>query len=422
MVHKKVKYLILGAGVSGISAANFLGKNADYLILEKTNSVGGYLKTIHQDGFTWDYSGHFFHFRNSEIKDLVMRNISSHEILTVSKKTGILYKDLVISFPFQKNISELPKDEFLECLSDYYFKESKTSYDNFLDWLYGNLGKSIVEKFIKPYNEKLYATSLQDLDVNAMGRFFPSVTLQEIMESLKSKTNNSYNTEFLYPRKGAISYIESLLSGVNEEKIILNSEAIRIDRQNRTVYTSDGQVDYDYIISSIPLTNLLERCNVEFDKSKYSSNKVLVFNLGFDKPSLFDHHWLYIPDPKICFYRVGFYNNILNEERMSLYVEIGLKSSEEFNINELRSRVLTELRTLKIISNHKVVSEAHVLMDPAYVHISEFSNKDSLIRIESLKQDNIYSIGRYGEWTYCSIEDNIIAAKKCVNELMKKSK
>jgi protoporphyrinogen oxidase len=32
----QVKYLILGAGVSGISAANFLGPNEYYLILEKT--------------------------------------------------------------------------------------------------------------------------------------------------------------------------------------------------------------------------------------------------------------------------------------------------------------------------------------------------------------------------------------------------
>ena len=38
----KVKYLIVGGGVSGISTAAFLGDNEDYLILEKTNSIGGY--------------------------------------------------------------------------------------------------------------------------------------------------------------------------------------------------------------------------------------------------------------------------------------------------------------------------------------------------------------------------------------------
>lgn len=38
--------------------------------------------------------------------------------------------------------------------------------------LYGKFGKSIVEKFLKPYNEKLYAVDLTKLDVDAMGRFF----------------------------------------------------------------------------------------------------------------------------------------------------------------------------------------------------------------------------------------------------------
>jgi protoporphyrinogen oxidase len=418
MDHKKVKYLILGAGVSGISAANYLGKNEDYLILEKTGAVGGYLKTIHQDGFTWDYSGHFFHFQSSEVKELIMKNINPDEILKISKKAGVLYKDRIVSFPFQKNISELPKDEFLECLSDFYFRKSKDGYDNFLDWLYGTLGESIVEKFVKPYNEKLYAVNLLELDVNAMGRFFPNITMEEMMKSLKIKNNDSYNSEFIYPRKGAISYIESLLCGVDAKKIELNTEALRIDTERRIVYSNRGQIEYETIISSMPLTNLLHRCDIKYNTSKYSSNKVLVFNFGFDKPTALDYHWLYVPDPKISFYRVGFYNNILGEFKMSLYVEIGLKSDQEIDIKLLRENVLKELKILNIVEDHKVISEAHVLMDPAYVHVNEFSIKDSLKKINLLKQKNIFSIGRYGEWTYCSIEDNIISAKKCVDELL----
>ena len=55
--------LIIGAGISGLSYANFCGHN-DYLIIDKDSEIGGYCKTIKQDGFTWDYSGHFFHFQN----------------------------------------------------------------------------------------------------------------------------------------------------------------------------------------------------------------------------------------------------------------------------------------------------------------------------------------------------------------------
>ena len=35
-----------------------------------------------------------------------------------------------------------------------------------------------------------------------------------------------------------------------------------------------------------------------------------------------------------------------------------------------------------------------------------------------LTKNNIYSIGRYGSWTYCSIEDNIIEAKDLAKNLL----
>jgi protoporphyrinogen oxidase len=182
---KKVKYLIVGAGVSGLSTAAFLGKDNDYLILEKSNEIGGFCKTIKKDGFTWDYSGHFFHFNDEDIKKFVLEDINS-ELLEVNKKTGIFYKNKYISFPFQNNIDELDKEEFIECLYDTYFKEEKKEYTDFLDWLYGNLGVSITNKFIKPYNEKLYACDLSKLDVNAMGRFFPKSNFDTILKNISN--------------------------------------------------------------------------------------------------------------------------------------------------------------------------------------------------------------------------------------------
>ena len=418
MENKKIKYLILGGGVSGISTAVFLGKDEDYLILEKTDSLGGYCKTITQDGYTWDYSGHFFHFKDDEIKNLILKNIDKENLLDIEKKTGIIYKNKIISFPFQKNISELNKKEFIDCLYDFYHKENKKKYNNFLEWVYGTLGKSIVDKFVKPYNEKLYATKLENLDVNAMGRFFPQVSLDDIMSSIKNKNENSYNNKFLYPKTGAITYIHSLMKNVDERKISLNTEIKNIDVKNKLAFTENGIYEYDYLISSIPLNILLKISNQEFDESIYTSNKVVVFNLGFDKPTKFREHWLYVPDKKINFYRVGFYNNILGEDKTSLYVEVGYQKNKKINYEKKLIDILNDLKNLKIIkNNHKLVSHSIVEMNPAYIHLSKDSIDDSKKQLHLLEKKDIFSIGRYGEWTYCSIEDNILSAKKCVMKI-----
>lgn len=64
----KVKYLIIGAGVSGLSFANFI-KSDSYLIIEKEKEAGGYCRTIYEQDFVWDYAGHFFHFATPKLKN-----------------------------------------------------------------------------------------------------------------------------------------------------------------------------------------------------------------------------------------------------------------------------------------------------------------------------------------------------------------
>ena len=105
--------IIIGAGITGLSYAMF-SKNNDYLILEADSQIGGYCKTFRRNGFVWDYSGHFFHFQNPEIEHLVMENVDKSQLVTTVKNTMIWYKGNMIEYPFQKNIDQLPKNEFID--------------------------------------------------------------------------------------------------------------------------------------------------------------------------------------------------------------------------------------------------------------------------------------------------------------------
>jgi hypothetical protein len=63
---------------------------------------------------------------------------------------------------------------------------------------------------------------------------------------------------------------------------------------------------------------------------------------------------------------------------------------------------------------HKLVAQHDVVMDPAYVHITKASLAEHARRSAELREQGVHSIGRYGGWTYCSIEDNIVEARKLV--------
>lgn len=411
----KVDTLIIGGGITGLSAASFLKKDHNYLVLEGSSELGGYCKTTIRNGFTWDYSGHFFHFRNTDIKNYMMSRMEC-DVVEVKKITDIDFNGHIIDFPFQYNVHQLPKKDFIECLKDmYYLPVPDTS--SFKSFVSSTSGKAIAEKFLIPYNEKLYACDLDKLDAGAMGRFFPKpINFDTLMEKITTKdTYESYNGTFIYPVEGSYEFIRSLLSRIDESKIKLENKVEKIDAEKKMVFTKDGPIKYKTLISTMPFDKLYPILYSE-PNPNLSSNKVAVFNLGFDKPTKIKSHWRYFPGNQI-FYRIGFYNNILGTDKMSLYVEIGADSKRRLKEDLLLNKVMEDLKDSGIITNHQLVDHQFIIMDPAYVHINENSESDYKKFCKKYNKKGIYSIGRYGSWTYCSIEDNIIQAKRLIKKL-----
>ena len=414
-----VPFHVIGAGMSGLSFANAIrgeaekrGKSAPrVLVLEADEEPGGYCKTVEQDGFVWDYSGHFFHFKHPEIEAWLRERMPNGEVKTIAKRSYIRFGGLDVDFPFQKNIHQLPRQDFIDCLFDLHFREKNDHPENFKAMLYARFGRSIAEKFLIPYNEKLYACDLGALDTGAMGRFFPHASYDDIVRNMKVPDNATYNASFTYPRGGAIEYVRAFLRDLPKDAVALRERAVRIDLRARTVETPSRTIEFDKLVSSAPLPRLLEACGLEHDASAFSYNRVLVFNLGFDQKGPKAPHWMYFPDRGLRFYRVGFYDNIFDTERMSLYVEIGLPREGSFDVEKERERVLADLAREKIVTDHRLVSWHSVVMDPAYVHITRKSVAETARVRDVLGAAGVYSVGRYGGWTYCSIEDNIVETR-----------
>lgn len=419
----KVNNLIIGGGISGLTLANYI---TDYLIVEKDSSLGGYTRTHYVDDYIWDYAGHFFHFKTDEFKSMFINSMDKNDYIIKNKNTYIYFEDKLIDYPFQMNIHELSKDKFIDCLYDLFNKQEKEVYTNFLDMLYGKFGISITEMFLKPYNEKLYATDLTKLDKDAMGRFFPYANISEIINNMKNHSNTSYNNTFMYPKKGAQVIVNKLCEKVDMNKVMLNTSVTSIDLNKKEVTLSTKEViSYDNLINTIPFNKFLSLLNIqEYTNfsNELSYNKVLVFNLGFDKKSTYNNtDWIYFPDKNINFYRAGFYDNILSTDKLSMYIEIGYSKEsiiDESTINKELSLTLDNLKKCKIIDDtFKLVKYESIIMDPAYVHIDTLHDKLVKEIINDLETKNVYSVGRYGSWTYSSMEDAMLQSKELVEKL-----
>jgi protoporphyrinogen oxidase len=408
--------VVIGAGVSGLGFANWwqeLHPGEQVIVLEADAEPGGYCRTVERAGFVWDYSGHFFHFKDPAIEAWLRARMPGQDVRTVERVAKIRYAGVDIDFPFQKHIHQLPKDEFLECLVELFFREQGGAPRSFGEMLYQRLGKGITDKFLRPYNEKLYATSLDSLDPDAMGRFFPHADLAEIIANMRPGVrSHGYNATFTYPAGGAVQYIHALMRDLPAGTVACGEPVTAIDLAKRTVTTPARTIQYRRaVVSSAPLPQLARMAALPHDAGVFTSNRVLVYNLGFDRKGASDLHWMYFPDPKIAFYRVGWYDNILGADRMSLYVEIGAANGTSFDVDQLRSRVLADLAREGIVTDHRLVADHHVVLDPAYVHITQASLAETARVKCELAAAGVHSVGRYGGWTYCSIEDNLVETR-----------
>ncbi len=420
----EVEYLVAGAGVSGLSFASWLRGETSrrrlppprLLVVEAADEPGGYCRTVSRDGFVWDYSGHFFHFRYPEIEAYLRARMSGHEVRTIERRAKIRFAGRDIDYPFQAHLHQLPQRDFLECLAELY-AASATPHPaprTLAELLQQRLGRGICERFLVPYNEKLYACALDELDPSAMGRFFPQVGLGDVLQNLapaQAPRRHGYNATFTYPAGGAFEYVRALLRDVPDHQLALAEPLVAVDLAKGVATTARRRIAFRHLVSSLPLPALLAACGRPAPANVLRANAVAVLNLGFDRKGRRDVHWMYVPDRARCFYRVGWYDNLLGQDRQSLYVEVGLRGGERPDPDALLGRVLADLRAEGLIIDHRLVAWHHVVLDPAYVHLTPESLSFVAAARAELARHRVHSIGRYGGWTYCSIEDNLVEAK-----------
>lgn len=338
-------------------------------------------------------------------------------LLKVERASSIYFRNRYIDYPFQANIHQLELADFLHCLADMHAASGETHAPprSFREMVHSRYGHALSEMFFIPYNEKLYSISAETLDPESMGRFLPHIDFSGLLSGAARAVDGKaagagYNAEFCYHKDGARAYVKALAAYIPKDAIRLEANCESIDTAHKMARVAGETVRYDRLIISAPLPSILRLTGRTPPAGLLTANKVMVFNLGFDRPSLRPEHWVYYPEPEWVFFRVGHYDNILGQDRMSLYVEVSMPQDTNPDTDALLERALSDLQRAGVTDGHKLVSSARVVLDPAYVHITTSGQAFANQCYEELTAADVVPIGRYGRWKYCSIEDNIVEA------------
>ncbi len=80
----------------------------DYLVLEAEREIGGWCKTVKKDGFVWDYSGHFFHFKHPEIEQWLRDRMPGRRSASSDEKELHRLQGAVHRFPLPEEHPSAP--------------------------------------------------------------------------------------------------------------------------------------------------------------------------------------------------------------------------------------------------------------------------------------------------------------------------
>ena len=138
-------------------------------------------------------------------------------------------------------------------------------------------------------------------------------------------------------------------------------------------------------------------------------------------------YWLYFPENRFPFYRLGFWNNIskscVKPGHTAIYGETsylqGTKTQK--NIDKLSERSVNESLNFLGLTKNNVVAQKNLHLEHAYVIYDHWREKNLNKILDTLIQSSIYSVGRFGGWNYSSMQEAFLdgqnIAQRILNEI-----
>ncbi len=479
------KTVVIGAGPTGLSAAYHLG--ADAILLEQNGRVGGWCRSIEDKGFTFDHAGHIM-FSNDPYVHELYRMLLGENVHWQDREAWIYSKNVYTRYPFQGALHGLPPDVIQECImgaiearfgsvrkngasngalvqksmpngsspseckaesitdccadgvlessaplakpaaSEEYTGEPR----NFEEFIYKVWGAGIAKHFAVPYNRKLWAVPLCEMETSWLGGRVPIPDLGEMIEGALRPVAKPMgpNARFGYPLRGGFQALMNGFLPNLKGELRLNTRVKSVSPSRHTVTLNDGStIRYEHLISTMPLPTLLRAIGDEVPReireavSNLRHVSVRCVNIGVGRENLTEKHWIYYPEDTV-FHRIFVQGNASPHCNpaggFGLTCEITYSEYKPLPCDgqELIDRCIADCRKVGFFNEDDPILTANqVDMPYAYV-VYDHGRASSVAAIRDwLAQRDIILAGRYSEWEYYNSDHAFLAGKKAADKV-----
>jgi protoporphyrinogen oxidase/putative flippase GtrA len=431
---------VLGGGPAGLAAAYSLTKQGhSVVVVEQDSTVGGFAKSIEYQGFILDYGPHRFFTKLAPVLAF-WDEVLGKEQVTVNRLTRIYYGNKYFSYPLKafEALFSLGFIESARIVLSYIQAQlfPNRSPQNFAEWVSGRFGKRLFEIFFEGYTQKLWGIPCTDISADWAAQRIKGLSLLKAVRNALLGNDGKVKSlidQFQFPRLGSGQLYEMTADYLQShgQSVLLNTQVVRIHHENaqatqvtlKNLQTGlEETVDCGGVISSIPLTHLVQQLTpeapqpvVESAKSLKFRNTVLVY-LIVESGKLFPDNWLYINEPSVKLGRVTNFANwspdmLPNQHQTPLCCEYWCDFDEDWqkSEDEFLKQAERDLRKIKLLDDEKV-SGGFILRLPRTYPIYAGEYKEALASIQGYVQEfnNLQVVGRYGAFKYNNQDHSLL--------------
>jgi len=415
------RVVVLGAGLTGLSSAWHLARrDVAATVLERDERPGGACRTLEVDGFHFDLTGHLLHLARPDSRGLLRRLGLGGRFRRHRRRAGVALAGRITPYPIQIHTHRLPAEVRRDCLLGFVEAQRADRSEEtagFADWVMERFGAGFARHFFFPYNRKLYCTDPAELTTEWVGRYVPKPDLADVVDGalglFPASRAVGYNSTFLYPARGGIAVLgEALATGLADLR--LGCAVRALDLGERMLELESGErLSWDTLIATAALSDVAALCvalppAVRAAAAQLRAVGVINLNFGVRGRAARREHWLYVPEERFPFYRVGFPSNhgrVAPEGCHTVSVEVSVPAGTPAPA-DLEARCLAGLVELGALRDPgDVLVRATARIDPAYVVFDRLRPQAVATLRDHLRQAGVLLVGRWAEWKYSTMED-----------------
>ena len=425
------RFAVIGAGVSGLTAARLLlDRGHEVVVFERDATPGGLIKCRRVNGSLFHTcGGHVFNSRRQDLLDWFWSRFSREDEFSKADRNACVFMDKSgsslehedIPYPIENHMYLFDEDtqkSFYEDLDEIDrvkgLNARFTDYDSFGDFLRWRFGETLYRLYFQPYNEKVWRRDLTTVPMSWMEGKLPMPTTQEMRDNNAGRVEEKafVHSSFWYEKNNGSQFIaDKLAKGL---AIRYNADIESIRRVEGRWLVRDESFDSVVFCGNVKdMVKMIEGVDLASFREPVARLEYHGTTAVFCEIDRNPYSWIYQPSRLheshriICTGNFAATNNDVNlpAGRITATVEFTDQISKASILNQL-SKIPLHPQYL----DHKYNQYTYPIQD---------ANTRSMIQSlkVALAPKGFFFTGRFADWEYYNMDVAMGAAMDLVNGL-----